>query len=341
MPRGVPLMELPLRNADWDSIRVFIAVAQSESFRQAVDRLGMSINTVRRIIKRLEDQLGFALLFRDAEGVSLTPEGRRVIVAARDVEKTVQDLWRVAAGVGSTMTAPVRVAVTDRLGTFWLTPRLVQFIDDDASPKRVEVQCAMGSVDVLRLEADISVQLVQPTNPGVTARQLGYLHLVPFASPEYLERYGTPRRITDLVQHRIVEQTTDQVTGVEEFFKRTFSAEIAEQVIRFRTNFSSVNYWSIAKGAGIGMLPNYARKIGGRLVHVDLGIVYTVKIWMASHAEVLKTKRHREFADLIADSFDRKAYPWFGEKFLSPADIDRLEERPELEDCFRGFVATR
>ena len=151
MPSGVPMMEHPLRNADWDSIRVFIAVAQSESFRQAVDRLGMSINTVRRIIKRLEDQLGFALLFRDAEGVSLTPEGRRVIVAARDVEKTVQDLWRVAAGVGSTMTAPVRVAVTEGLGTFWLTPRLVQFIDDDASPKRVEVQCAMGSVDVLRL----------------------------------------------------------------------------------------------------------------------------------------------------------------------------------------------
>ena len=76
--------------------------------------------------------------------------------------------------------------------------------------------------------------------------------------------------------------------------------------------------------AGIGMLPNYARKIGGRLVHVDLGIVYTVKIWMASHPEVLKAQRHREFADLIAASFDRKAYPWFGEKYLSPADIDGL-----------------
>jgi DNA-binding transcriptional LysR family regulator len=335
------MMEHPLRNADWDSIRVFIAVAESESFRQAVDRLGLSLNTVRRIIRRLEDQLGFPLLFRDAEGVSLTPEGRRVIVAARDVQNSVQDLWRVAAGVGSTMTAPVRVAVTEGLGTFWLTPRLVEFIDDDASPKRVEVQCAMGSVDVLRLEADISVQLVKPTNPGVTARLLGYLHLVPFAAPEYLERYGTPKGIADLAHHRIVEQTTDQVTGVEEFFKRTFSAEIAEQVIRFRTNFSSVNYWSIAKGAGIGMLPNYAKQIGGRLVHVDVGIVYTVQIWMASHPEVLKTKRHREFADLIAASFDRRTYPWFGEKYLSPADIDKLETRPEMQDYFRGFVATR
>jgi DNA-binding transcriptional LysR family regulator len=335
------MMEHPLRNADWDSIRVFIAVAESESFRQAVERLGLSLNTVRRTVQRLEDQLGFPLLHRDAEGVSLTPEGRRVIVAARDVERTVQDMWRVAAGVGSTMMSPVRVAVTEGLGTFWLTPRLVQFIDDDASPKRVEVQCAMGSVDVLRLEADISVQLVKPVNPGVIARQLGYLHLVPFASPEYLERYGTPRSIADLAQHRIVEQTTDQVTGVEDFFKRTFSAEIAEQVLRFRTNFSSVNYWSIAKGAGIGMLPNYAKHIGGRLVHVDLGIVYTVRIWMAAHPEVLKIRRNREFADLIAASFDRRAYPWFAEKYLSPADIDRLEVQPEMEDYFSGFVATR
>lgn len=334
-------MENPLRNADWDAIRVFVTVADSNSFRQASERLGISINTVRRIIQRFEDQLGYQVLHRDAEGVSLTPEGRRVIASARDVEKTISHMWRVAEGIGTTMTAPVRVAVTEGLGTFWLTPRLVQFIDNDRSPRRVEVQCAMGSVDVLRLEADISVQLVEPTNPGVTARKLGKLYLVPFASPEYLERHGTPRSIVDLASHRIVEQTTDQVSGVEDFFKRVFSAEIAERVIRFRTNFSSMNYWSIVKGAGIGMLPNYAQKIGGRLVHVDIGIVYEVTIWMASHPEILKTERHREFADLIAASFDRRLYPWFGEKYLSPAEIDKLESQPELTDYFKGFVATR
>jgi hypothetical protein len=62
---------------------------------------------------------------------------------------------------------------------------------------------------------------------------------------------------------------------------------------------------------------------------------------MASHPEVLKAKRHREFADLIAASFDRRTYPWFGEKYLSPADIEKLEARPEMQDYFRGFVASR
>lgn len=333
-------MENPLRSADWDSIRVFVVVAESNSFRQAAERLGMSINTVRRVVQRFEDQLGYPVLHRDAEGVSLTPEGRRIVAAARDVQSTISNMWRVAEGVGNTMTAPVRVAVTEGLGTFWLTPRLVQFIDNDRSPRRVEVQCAMGSIDVLRLEADISVQLTEPTSPGVTARKLGKLYLVPFASPEYIARFGAPRTIADLANHRIVEQTTDQVSGVEDFFKRVFSPEIAERVIRYRTNFSSMNYWSIVKGAGIGMLPNFAQKIGGRLIHIDIGIVYEVTIWMASHPEILKTERHREFADLIAASFDRRLYPWFGEKFLSPAEIASIETGADLDDYFRGFVAS-
>ena len=62
-------MENPLRNADWDSIRVFVTVADSSSFRQAAERLGMSINTARRVIQRFEDQLGYPVLHRDAFGL--------------------------------------------------------------------------------------------------------------------------------------------------------------------------------------------------------------------------------------------------------------------------------
>jgi DNA-binding transcriptional LysR family regulator len=58
-------MEHQWRNADWNSIRVFLAVARLNSFRKAAEELGMSVNTVRRTISRLEDQLGYPLLFRE------------------------------------------------------------------------------------------------------------------------------------------------------------------------------------------------------------------------------------------------------------------------------------
>ncbi len=117
-------MEHQWRNADWNSIRIFLAVARLNSFRKASEELGMSVNTARRTISRLEDQLGYLLLFREAEGVRLTDEGRRVVLAARDVESSVSDMWRVAAMAEREANGPIRLAITEGLGSFWLTRAL-------------------------------------------------------------------------------------------------------------------------------------------------------------------------------------------------------------------------
>ncbi len=56
------------------------------------------------------------------------------------------------------MSGEVRLAVTEAFGTFWLGPRLVEF--QRAYPKlNVDLACAMRSADVLRLEADVAIQL--------------------------------------------------------------------------------------------------------------------------------------------------------------------------------------
>jgi DNA-binding transcriptional LysR family regulator len=332
-------MERAPGNADWDSIRVYVAVAKAGSFRKAAEELGLSVNTVRRVIERLEDQVGFALFYREAEGVRLTPEGRRVIAPAQDVEKTVTDLWRIAASSANTMAGPIRLAVTEGLGAFWLTPQLVKFLDEVRGQNRVELQCAMRSVDVLRLEADLSVQLEQPANPDLVVKRLGYLFLVPFASAGYLERFGRPKTFPDLATHRIVEQETDQLGGYN--LDILFGPGARDRMVLLKTNFSSAHYWAIAKGAGIGLLPNYARMIGASVEHIDIGYHFRVPIFMASHPEVLKSARHRRFADWLSGCFSADRYPWFGESYMTPEEIEARFDRSGLEDYFSGFVAKR
>jgi DNA-binding transcriptional LysR family regulator len=95
--------------------------------------------------------------------VRLTDEGRRVVLAARDVENSVSDMWRVAAMAEREANGPIRLAITEGLGSFWLTPRIVDYMNETGAQNRIELQCAMRSVDVLRMEADISVQLERPT----------------------------------------------------------------------------------------------------------------------------------------------------------------------------------
>ncbi|MFX3679918.1 MAG: LysR family transcriptional regulator [Hyphomicrobiales bacterium] len=329
-------MEHPWLHADWNNIRAFTVVARQNSLRAAAIELGLSVNTVRRMIDRLEDQISCRLINRDVYGVSLTNEGRRFANAAADVERSMSDLWRVAEHASETMHGPIRLAITEGLGTFWLTPRLVAFIDEIAQLSRIELQCAMRSVDVLRLEADISVQLTEPTAPDLIRKQLGWLHLVPFASRGYLDRFGTPSDVQDLVNHRVVEQETDQLEGYG--LDDLFGAETASRIVRLKTNFSSAHYWAISKGAGIGLLPNYAIAIGGDVEPVDLGFVYRVPIWMACHPEAVKTARHRAFLDWLYESFSSQTFPWFGPEYLSPADIADRFKGSALLEYFDGFT---
>lgn len=330
-------MEHPWRNADWNSIRIFLATARLCSFRKAAEELGMSINTVRRTISRIEDQLGYPLLFRESEGVRLTDEGRRVVVAAREVENSVSDMWRVASMAEREATGPIRLAITEGLGSFWLTPRIVDYMNDTGAQNRVELQCAMRSVDVLRMEADISVQLETPKRPELKVKRLGYLHLTPFASASYLEQFGRPKSVAELVGHRVVEQQTDQLNGYG--LDKIFGAAIADRMVRLKTNFSSAHYWAITKGAGIGLMPNYARAIGGDVEHVDLGFDFRVEIWLATHPEVAKSTRHRTFIDFLTESFDDRKYPWFGPDTMTPAEIETQFSREDLRSYFEGFTA--
>lgn len=330
-------MENPWGHTDWDHVRVFIAVADAGSFNRGAEQLNVGINTVRRAIQRLEDKFGFALFYREVDGARMTPEARRLVSAARDVERSVHDLWRVASASANTMAGPIRLAVTEGLGTFWLMPQLINYLDELNGLNRVELQCAMRSVDVLRLEAEISIQLVKPTDPALSVELLGYLYIVPWASADYLDRFGRPRSFRDLHSHRVVEQEADQVTPYK--LDELFGKGAAERMVLLKTNFSSSHYWAVVKGAGIGMMPTYTKMIGGRLEHVDVDPVLQTPIWMASHPEVMKSERHRRFMAWLKEAFSAKRYPWFGEKYIAPSEIERIFERASLRDYFSGFVA--
>ena len=308
-----------LGNADWDTVRIFLAAARSKSFRKASSDVGATAATVTRTIERLEDLIGFKLFYREVDGVRLTPEGRRVIQSAEQVERTMHDLWRIAEGAIGTQAGPIRLAVTEGLGTFWLMPPLARYVEVNKEI-RVELQAAMKSVDVLRFEADISIQFQEPTNPDLIVRRLGNLYLTFFASEEYVRQNGLLRRFEDLARHTVVEQETDQLNsyGLDELF----GPGSTNRMVRIKTNFSSAHYWAVAKGAGIGLLPSYARLIGGRVVYMPTGWSMRVPIYMACHPEIPKSSRHRKFMDWLPDRVSRDIYPWFGGRVIPPTELE-------------------
>lgn len=339
--RGVPQEEHkpaspnPLLG-DWQSVRIFLEITRRGSFRSAAEYFGCSVNSLRRRIDEMERDLGLPLLTRHVGGVQVTTEGERILAAAQQMELASFGLVRARDQVAHAFSGEVRVAVTEGLGTFWLAPRLAEF--QRAYPGLlIDLHCAMRSADVLRLEADASIQLAPPTAADLKQVKLGRIHVMPFAGRSYADTYGLPANRAELAQHRIVMHASDQ-TAAREMYRQWFPDVPEIGFVAMRTNVSSANYWAIAKGAGIGWLPTYASAIGARVIPIDIDLRHPFDIWLAYHPDAARVPRIRRVLDWIIESFNPARFPWFRDEFIHPKDLPRKYRGEPLVNMFEGFL---
>jgi DNA-binding transcriptional LysR family regulator len=324
---------------DWDGVRLFLQVVRRGSFRAAAEQLGQSVNAVRRHVLDLEHQLGVTLLTRHVDGIRITEEGKEVFAAAQRMEAASFGLVRASDSIDPAISGEVRLAVTEGLGTLWISPRLVDF--QRSYPKLViDMNCATQSADVLRMEADASVQLTRPTSPDLKVVKLGRMHAMPFAAKSYVERYGVPKTKEELLRHRICLQVTEYLPITKEY-DRYFPGVPQPGFVAMRTNIGSAHYWAIAKGAGIGLLPSYVFAIGADIVPVDIGMVFPTDIWLAYHPDAARIPRVRRTLDWVIDSFDSRKFPWFGDEFVHPKDMPKMLEGEAVVNMFAGFGGNR
>jgi DNA-binding transcriptional LysR family regulator len=303
-----------LRN--WESARIFLEVARSGSFRAAAQGLNVSVNTLRRQIDELERQTGLKLFTRHADGLRMTKEAEQVLGAAKRMELAACDLVRGPDGYTS-IRGEVRLSVTEGLASFWVAPHLVEF-SRTYPDLLVELRSRMRPADVMRLESEVSIQIVPPTDKDLRVMKVGRMHGMPFASPTYLERYGRPKTVADFKKHRIVLQDAEQVDSMG--FARLFPGISQIGMVSLRTNASTTHFWAVVAGAGIGVLPTYGADL--RLLEpLDVGLEYAWDLWLVYHPDLAKTPRVRLLIDWLVELFSPRRFPCFSDEFIHPRDL--------------------
>jgi molybdate transport repressor ModE-like protein len=326
----------PGKNADWESIRIFLEIVRSGSFRAAADRLGISFSAVRRRVVALERSLGTLLMTRHTGGIRLTAEGERIADAARQMEIASHDIVRTNESISAQISGNVKISATEGTGTFWLIPRLVE-IQRAYPGLLIDFNCTMNPADVSNLEADVSVQLRRPSSPDLKITRLGRLHTMPFAAQSYIDLFGLPKSVEEMGRHRYSLHVSEQ-TQAKKLFTDLFPGREWSGLVAMTTNTASAHLWSISKGIGIGWLPTYAHLIGGRIVPIEAGPRFQLDVWLAYHPDVTKIARVRRVIDWIKESFDSKKFPWFGEEFIHPYDLPKSYMGEPLINLFEGFV---
>jgi LysR family transcriptional regulator for bpeEF and oprC len=188
---------------DFSAISTFVRVVEAKSFAAAASQLGMTPSGVSRAVARLETQLGTRLLFRSTRSLRLTDDGASFHARCKEI---LADLSEATEALGHARSHPVgklRVAAHSAIGRAALIPNLAEF-EQRYPDIRLELAMCDYHFDLNEEGYDCAIRMGELQDSNLIARKLGYFNNVLCASPEYIRKYGAPRSIEDLKQHRAI-----------------------------------------------------------------------------------------------------------------------------------------
>lgn len=181
-------------------VEVFLAVVERGSFTAAAVALSTTASVLSRAVARLEARLGNQLLRRTTRRLGLTDAGRSYFEQARAAFALLDEAGREAQGVDGALKGRVRLSVPTTYGHYRL-PSLLATFTQRHPDVRIELNIANRNVDLVAEGFDLAIRLGHLPDSGLVARKLEDAALCLVASPDYLDRAGTPASLDDLRQH--------------------------------------------------------------------------------------------------------------------------------------------
>ncbi|RKH33751.1 LysR family transcriptional regulator [Corallococcus praedator] len=278
----------------------FVRTIESGSFSAAARALGVSPSAVSKTVARLEGRLGVLLLQRGTRTLQPTPEGLALFERGQRIVaelEAAQGELRESKGPRG----PLRITAPMDLGRYWLVPRLPAFLA--AYP---QVECELGLtdrfIDLVEERMDVGLRMGESADARLIRKRLGDSRAVICASPAYLRRRGTPRKVADLQRHACLAYLRDgqrvpwRLDGVAVDVPGPFASDNNEALLALAL-----------EGVGIARIPEFVAEqalADGRLqslltsVHTpgpDVYIVYPERRHLSP--------RVRVFVDFVSEAF--------------------------------------
>ncbi|MBI1418384.1 MAG: LysR family transcriptional regulator [Limimaricola sp.] len=276
--------------ANWDDMRVFLAVARSESLSGAARGLQMDPATVGRRIARLEEGLGVALFVKSPQGYALTAAGIRMRDRAADAEEALRLAQDEAQGQAGGLAGQVRIGAPDGCANF-LLPQVCAAIRDANPDLEVQILALPRVVNLSKREADMAITVSPPDAGRLTVQKMTdyHLHLAMRAD------LPTPATLADLAGLSLVGYIPDMIFDKELDYLGTLGAD----GVQMASNSVAVQLQMLRQG-GVGIVHDFALPFAPELVRVLEGEVSLRRsFYLVRHAADRRSDRLGRFATAL------------------------------------------
>lgn len=187
----------------FQSMNVFIAVAEEQGFAAAARRLQMSPPAVTRAVAALEERLGVKLLNRTTRFVRTTEVGLRYLEDARKIINDVNAADEAISGINAEPRGHLAITAPAMFGRIFVTPYIVKYLRR-YSETEISAVFLDRVVNLLEEGLDVAIRIGDLPDSSMRAIPVGSVRQVVCASPEYFKYHPVPENPTELNQYDLI-----------------------------------------------------------------------------------------------------------------------------------------
>jgi len=176
---------------------MFVAVVEAGSFTAAADTLGTTKAVVSFNLKKLEQELGVALLTRSTRRLALTEAGEGFYAECARLLREADAAVDQARSGQATLAGSLRVTATVDYGNRIVAPALAAFARRHPA-LRVSYQASSAHADLIGDRLDLAIRVGTLADSSYRATPIGQFKLLLVASPALLAEHGAPRTLEAL-----------------------------------------------------------------------------------------------------------------------------------------------
>ena len=239
-----------------DDLMLFALVVRLKSFRAAAKQRGVASSVVSKHISRLESDLNTQLLRRSTRKLSLTEAGELLYGHCQSLEQGVALASEELNAYRAEPTGVLRITAPGVSGQLFL-PKVIHHYMERYPSVEVDMVVQDRFDDLIEQGFDLAIRTGTLEDSSLISKRLVTSCWQAFASPDYLQRHGTPQSLDELEAHECLLFSHEE-SGEADWPCISPEGETTISVNgRFRANSLLALCEAALDGMGIAFLPLY------------------------------------------------------------------------------------
>lgn len=280
---------------NWDSLKVFLAIAETGSLSGAAKALGVNHSTVFRKLQALEADIGVRLLEKIENKYVLTRAGEEVLDEGQKISESFDAIDRRIMGADFQPRGTVKITAPFNIVNRYLPKLFAEFC---CQYPDIEIEFFSSNQDfnLANRQADIAIRATSSPPEYLIGRKLCQIRWGVFGDKNYFKRHSQLDSLDDLISHRLIG-ASGAMGNLEGFV--WLDNNYTENITIRCDELTAMSYMA-EHGHGLAFLPVDQRR-EGIVQYLEFPPGKSSDLWLLTHPDLRKVERIRLVINYLSD----------------------------------------